>query len=753
PRTRKAQVELFQSGDVDFLIATDAIGMGLNLDVDHVAFASNRKFDGYQYRALSPAELGQVAGRAGRHTSDGTFGVTGRVGPFEDALVEALETHAFAPLKVLQWRSAELDFSSIPALRASLDQPPSEEGLTKAPPADDQKALEHATKSPEVMEYADTRARIERLWEVCQVPDYRKIAPANHAELVGTLFQFLASDGAVPDEWIARQVKYADKIDGDIDTLSNRIAHIRTWTFVANRNDWLANPAEWREETRQVEDRLSDALHERLMQRFVDRRTSVLMKRLRENRMLESEVNDAGDVMVEGQHVGVLQGFRFQADASSGDPRDQKALRSAAAKALTKEMERRAEKLSAAADAAFSLGTDAGVRWQGALVGKLAPSEDILRPQVLLLADETLPQPARERAQARLSQWLGAHVGGLLKPLFDLRDAAGLEGGARGLAYRLSEGLGSVERNAVAEEAKALEQSARAGLRTLGVRFGAYHIFVPALLKPAPSQLLALLWALKNADLEVPGLQEVPQLSASGRTSIPVDPEIPSELYRVVGFRTCGPRAVRIDILERLADQIRPLVAWRPGPDASEPPAGAVPTGGAFLVTVAMTSLLGCSGEDFASILTSLGYRVERREASAAEREALSAAQDVRRAAQKRKKTPPIPPVRERGAAEAADAGASTSDTPATEDGQPAPSSSANDAAGIVPGPTDVAPDRPTTEPEGSTELSPEAASDARGEAGTSPLASVGSSEPATGAAASGDTHSEPTSDVAPQGP
>ncbi|MEM0906776.1 MAG: helicase-related protein [Pseudomonadota bacterium] len=697
PRTRNAQVELFQSGDVDFLVATDAIGMGLNLDVDHVAFASNRKFDGYQHRALSPAELAQIAGRAGRHTRDGTFGVTAKVSPFDNELIHALESHAFAPLRMFQWRNSDLSFQSIADLRASLDEPAQEEGLTKAPPADDQRALEHAAKAPEIMDLAATPERVTLLWDVCQIPDYRKIAPANHADLILTLYRFLVEDGAVADDWIAHQVRYADRTDGDIDTLSNRIAHVRTWTFVANRNDWLSDPLEWRETTRQVEDRLSDALHERLMQRFVDRRTSVLMKRLRENVMLDSEVNDAGDVIVEGQHVGVLHGFRFQADASGGDPRDQKALRAAAAKALVAEMDKRADKLAAAPDTAFTLGSDAGLRWQGALVGKLTAGIDALTPNAVLLADDTLPPPAKERVQARLSQWVSAHISGLLKPLVDLKAAEGLEGGARGLAYRLSEGLGSVERAAVAEEAKALDQPARAGLRNLGVRFGAYHIFVPALLKPAPSQLLALLWALKEADLEVTGLTEVPQLSASGRTSIPVQPDIPPALYGVVGFRVCGPRAVRIDILERLADQIRPLVAWRPGPDAGDPPPGAVPSGGAFLVTVTMTSLLGCSGEDFAAVLTSLGYRVDRREANEAERAAILSAQQVRRAAPKKaaKPTRAAAALNEQTAGEAtgepvqADVPANT-EQPSTQD----PPAETADAA------TNVATDAPAVEVE-----------------------------------------------------
>ncbi|MEM8852224.1 MAG: helicase-related protein [Pseudomonadota bacterium] len=759
PRTRNAQVELFQSGDVDFLIATDAIGMGLNLDVDHVAFASNRKFDGYQYRALSAAELAQIAGRAGRHTRDGTFGVTGRVMPFDNELVEQLETHAFPPVKVFQWRNPDLDFSSVPALRRSLEQPPQEEGLTRAPPADDVKALEHAVKSPEVMDRAADPAQVARLWDVCQVPDYRKIAPADHADLVLTLFQFIAG-GVIPDEWIARQVRYADRTDGDIDTLSNRIAHVRTWTFVANRNDWLTDPHEWRETTRAVEDRLSDALHERLMQRFVDRRTSVLMKRLRENAMLESEVNDAGDVIVEGQHVGALHGFRFQADASTGDPRDQKALRSAAAKALAKEMERRADKVSQASDAAFTLGSDLAVRWQGAVIAKLIAGAEVLQPQVVLLSDETLPQPAREKVQARLGQWLTTHVTGLLKPLFDLTAADEISGPARGLAYRIAEGLGSVERAHVAEEAKGLDQTARAGLRALGVRFGAYHIFVPTLLKPAPSQLLALLWALKNTSLDVPGLTEVPQLSASGRTSIPVDPEVAVELYRVVGFRVCGPRAVRIDILERLADQIRPLVAWRPGPDSGDPPPGAVPQGGGFLVTVTMTSLLGCSGEDFAAILTSLGYRVDRHEANAAERAAIAAAQEVRgRGAKKGGRDKPVAAT---ASAESVATPADESATPQTDvpvaDGTPDEASASTDAPHPSEAPAFADAEAPAEPPAPAEEtaMAPEEASTADTVA-TVPadpeVASTEASEPPAAEAAADTVPANDETADAPEGP
>ena len=611
PRTRNAQVELYQSGDVDFLVATDAIGMGLNLDLDHVAFAADRKFDGYQFRRLTAAELGQIAGRAGRHLRDGTFGVTSRVDPFEDPLVEALENHRFDSVKTVQWRNRNLDFASIDALRESLDRPPTKEGLTKALPAEDANVLEIAQRDSDVRALAEGREKVALLWDVCQIPDYRRIALANHAELVMTLFGYLARDGVVDESWFASQVAHADHTDGDIDTLANRIAHIRTWTFAANRPRWLADPAHWQDRTHAIEDRLSDALHERLTQRFVDRRTSVLMRRLRENAMLDAEVTATGDVLVEGQHIGQLQGFRFAPDPGAVGE-DGKALRAAAQKSLAGEIDRRAERLAAAPNADIILSADGVVRWRGDAVARLVEGSDALKPRVLLLADEMLTGAPRDRVQARIDLWANDHAATLLKPLIDLRDAADMPAAARGVAFRLVENLGVIERAEIAEEVRALDQDTRAGLRRLGVRFGAHHIYIPALLKPGPSQLLALLWALRNGGNETAGVAELPQLSASGRTTIPVDPSFPRELYRVVGFRIAGPRAIRLDILERLADLIRPLLAWRATPENTVPPVGAAP-GGGFMVTVAMTSLLGCSGPEFAAILGALGYRVDRR--------------------------------------------------------------------------------------------------------------------------------------------
>ena len=612
PRTRNAQVAMYQNGDVDYLVATDAIGMGLNLDVDHVAFAGDTKFDGWQFRRLNPGELAQIAGRAGRAQRDGTFGTTGRCTPFDAEMVERLEAHAFEPHRMAQWRNSQLDFSSIEALNRSLSIPPREEGLTRAPTADDVLVLERLAGDPAIRRLANSAPAIERLWEACQLPDYRKVSPASHSDLVATVYADLMQRGRLSTEWFAKQVALADRAEGDIDTLSGRIAQVRTLTFAANRPDWLDDPEHWQGVTRRVEDRLSDALHERLAHRFVDRRTSVLMRRLRENAMLETEITKTGDVVVEGHVIGHLLGFQFAADASAGGP-EAKALRAAAQKALAGEIEARAKRLSEAGDDAFVLSTDGTLRWIGDPVAKLIPGEEVLTPRLKVIADEHLTGPARDAVQARIELWLKAHIEKLLGALLVLGKAEDVTGIARGIAFQLVESLGVLERHRVAEEMKALPQEARAVLRGHGVRFGAHHIYLPTLLKPAPRALAAQLWALKHGGLQQKGLDELPHLAASGRTSIPVDPEIQKGLYRAVGFRVAGERAVRVDILERLADLIRPALAWRPN-SPGEKPAGAF-DGNGFIATVAMTSLAGCAGEDFASILRSLGYRLERRPA------------------------------------------------------------------------------------------------------------------------------------------
>ncbi len=649
PRTRNAQVEIYQNGDVDYLVATDAIGMGLNLDVDHVAFAQNRKFDGFQYRDLSAAEIGQVAGRAGRHLRDGTFGVTGQVDPLDDELVHRIEAHEFDPVKVLQWRTAGFDYASLDALKRSIETPAPVDGLTRALPAVDAQALDQLARDPEIRKLASSRERVALLWEACALPDYRRIAPAQHSDLIASMYLDLAERGHVDETYMAEQVRRADSTDGDIDTLSHRIAQIRTWTFVSNRPGWLADPAHWQEKTREIEDRLSDALHERLTKRFVDRRTSVLMKRLRENTMPEAEISPAGAVLVEGHHVGELQGFRFTADQTA-EGEDAKAVRAAAQKALALEFEARAERFAASGNNDIALGSDGVLRWIGAPIATLTSGEDALKPRVILLADEQLTGPARDKVAARAERFVNFQVESLLKPLIELKNADQLTGIGRGIAFQLVENFGLLNRRDIADEVKSLDQDGRGALRRLGVRFGAYHIFVPALLKPGPAGLVTLLWALKNDGKDKPGFGDVVHALASGRTSVVIDPAFDRAFYKLAGYRNLGRRAVRVDILERLADLIRPALSWRAG--TGPRPDGAY-DGSAFLVTPAMMSILGATADDIEEILKGLGYRAEPKpgaevkakltafdeaardaaEKAAAEREAKAAAAEAARAA------------------------------------------------------------------------------------------------------------------------
>ncbi len=610
PRTRNAQVDMFQSGDVDYLVATDAVGMGLNLDVDHVAFASDRKYDGYQFRRLIPSEFAQIAGRAGRATRDGTFGTTGRCAPFEPELVNALQNHTFDSIKMLQWRNTNLDFSSLGALQVSLALTPNHDALTRAPIAEDIRVLDHAARDGDVREMAIGKEAVERLWDTCLVPDYRKLSPAAHAELVTTLYGFLMQKGCIPDNWFGAQVALTDRTDGDIDALSARIAQIRTWTFAANRPDWLRDPERWQNETRAVEDKLSDALHERLTERFVDRRTSVLMRRLRENTILNTEIGKTGEVTVEGHVIGRLDGFMFAPESAEAGS-DAKALQATALKALAGEIDARAEKLSNAADDQFALAADGTLRWTGDAVAKLVAADDTLHPRIRIVADERLTGAPRDAVQTRLDLWLKTHIEKILGPLFELQKAEDVTGIARGIAFQLIEALGVIERTKIATEMKDLDQPSRASLRKYGVRFGAYHIYMPALLKPAARGLASLLWALKQDNVDWAALTGAQHLAGSGRTSFAADKVLTQEAYRTLGYKLAGERAVRADILERLADLIRPALSWRPTSSGPKPPGTF--DGRAFTVTQAMTSLTGSAGEDFASILRALGYRMEKR--------------------------------------------------------------------------------------------------------------------------------------------
>ncbi|MEM8872069.1 MAG: helicase-related protein, partial [Pseudomonadota bacterium] len=473
PRTRNAQVALYQNGDVDHLVATDAIGMGLNLDISHVAFAGASKFDGRRHRYLAPNELSQIAGRAGRYTTDGTFGVSGDVAPFEDEVVQAIENHRFTPLKKLQWRNSRLEFGTPDRLISTLEDASGHEELVRTREADDLRTLKALWALPTVQDRVRGGPDTRLLWEICQIPDFRNVSHAEHDALCQRIFEFLSEDGRIPTDWLAKQISRIDKTAGDIDALSKRLAFIRTWTYVAQRRDWVDDTNHWREETRAVEDRLSDALHTALTQRFVDRRTSVLMRRLKQKESLVAVVNDKGEVHVEDHFVGRLEGFRFQLDPSAGAD-EGKTLKSAALAALQPAYNLRSDKFYNAPDTEIDLTEQGGLMWGEYAVGRLSAGPDALAPEIHVFVDDEAGAAVAEKVKRRLGHWLDRRVAALFEPLIALRDDQALEGLARGVAFRLVEALGVLPRAEVAADIKALDQDARGLLRKHGVRFGQF---------------------------------------------------------------------------------------------------------------------------------------------------------------------------------------------------------------------------------------------------------------------------------------
>jgi ATP-dependent RNA helicase SUPV3L1/SUV3 len=598
PRTRNAQVALYQSGEVDFIVATDAIGMGLNMDIDHVAFASLEKFDGETMRNLRPQELAQIAGRAGRHMNDGTFGVTNESGEIDPAMVEQIESHRFDPVRVAQWRNAKLDFGSLERLLTSLDALPTQKGLQRIRPSTDLIALRIMKDVPEVAAVATTPDTVRLLWDVCQVPDFRKITIDEHCRLLVKLYGFLTAEPhRIPDDWIGSQIEALDNPEGEIDAIQARLTHVRTFAYVANRADWLADGARWQARTREVEDKLSDALHEKLTERFIDRRTSKLMRRLREDEEFAAIVNENGDVLVDDEYMGRLEGLRFAADPRALGEHG-RALKAAAFRGLQGELASRAFRIANAEDKAFSLTEHGRVWWDGAIVAQLEPGPSALKPRVILQADEQITPTAWVRAESRVREWVESRITHVLKPLFDILSALDAEGEAalpsqaRGFAFRLGETMGSLDRESVRVEAEKLPPADRAALRKLGVKFARFSIFMPALVKPEAARLMGLLTAIKA------GVTPLPRLPNAGLTSVVTDPAVPIPVYGAAGYRVLGPRAVRLDMLERLGDTIEA----KRGADKKLPP---------FAISPDMLSLLGCAAEEMTGVLKALGFKSE----------------------------------------------------------------------------------------------------------------------------------------------
>lgn len=557
PATRNAQVAMFQRGEVDYLVATDAIGMGLNMDVTHVAFAGLDKFDGRRDRRLTIPEMAQIAGRAGRHQKDGTFGTLGLTeesGGFSEEEINAIEDHRFRPLDSVYWRNADLDFTDVRGLIRSLETKSDDPILRSAPEAIDLAVLKLLAEDPAIASRRGPQAR--RLWSVCGLPDFRKVGPMHHARMVRRLFSYIGEGGHIPHEWFAAEVARLDNMSGDIEALADRLAGIRSWAYIAHRADWLKEPVKWAERTREVEARLSDALHERLTQRFVDRRTAVLVRDIgaRGSDALPVTVAADGEVSVGPEPIGHLSGFDFRVDPNARLA-DKRLLLAAAERRLGDELDRRARALVEAEDQHFQLTVeDSGgvaVAWEGHVLARLAPGRSLLEPALRTArALDRLSAPTRAALRERLERWLDAqvarHLGALQKLAAAAADPASSPG-VRALAAMLADAGGVLARKAALSAIGHLEQADRQALYRLRVRLGPLDVFMPLLLKPAAQYWRAALQAVKQG-------QPMPAIPAAGAATLTAesDPRGAS-----LAYRRLGPTWLRIDLADRLASHAR----------------------------------------------------------------------------------------------------------------------------------------------------------------------------------------------------
>ncbi|KQT34849.1 helicase [Sphingomonas sp. Leaf412] len=589
PRTRNAQVAMFQAGEVDYLVATDAIGMGLNLDVGHVAFAGLTKFDGQRRRRLTVAEMAQIAGRAGRHQRDGTFGALAEEGPdaFEPEEVQRIEGHRFPPLETLFWRDGAPDLSTLDALVASLSRKPDHERLRAAPEALDLKVLRRLAEEPGVADRA--RGQVDRLWAACGIPDFEKSGVDPHARFVGRVFGHLSA-GYLPQQWFADEVARLDRVDGDVETIAGRISGIRKWAYIAQRPDWLADPAHWAARTQAVEERLSDALHASLTQRFVDKRTSALMRSIGAGvGDLPVTIEADGEVAIAGHTIGRLDGFRFTV-APDARGADKRRLLAAAENRLAAERRRRAEALVAAADDAFALGEDGAVLAGAVTVARLARGASLARPAVVLDADlDCLDARMREAVTVRVRRWVADAIARTLPSLAAMAGATrAAEAGPalRSIAGAVEAGAGFAARLPLAAALLDLPAPARAWLRKRGVTIGALDLFDPRLLKPGAHGWRRALLAAQGVVAPAP--------PASATTL----PRGTPGATAAMGFRPLAAQAVRIDLVERIA---------RGAHDAR----GTDGKGGraAFVPDPALAVSMGLEPETIARLMAELGFR------------------------------------------------------------------------------------------------------------------------------------------------
>jgi len=588
PKTRNAQVQLYQSGDVDFLVATDAIGMGINMDLENVFFSNLKKFDGRKLRRLNMSEIGQIAGRAGRFLNDGNFGITGDCKEIVAEEVELLENHKFEEIKMLFWRNSNLNFNNALSLIKSLEEKPNRNWLRKIHECEDQKLLKYFLKDMEGHNIKNNQETLELLWECCQIPDFVKKTYGNHLEVVSKVFSFLnGKDGKITNDYMRLQLIKLDKLEGNVDSLSNRIANVRTWSYVSNKINWVQSQSYWIEKTKLLEDKLSDRLHEELTKTFIDKRASVLARGLKQDMEFKTEILEDDKVIVDEQFIGNLKGLRFEMDLKAGAlDNDIKSLKKAARQTVGPELQKR---IQAIIDKGLiEIKDDFKIYWRNFPIAKLIAGKDYLNPDIFLIVDDILENDDKQKLSEFIENWIKEKIHLILKSLIDLKDLKESNSSIKALAYQLYENNGVIKREVVAEYLKKLGQDERKVLRDLGVKFGRYHVFLFRLLKPEAVSLRTLLWKnfnQKDFHLTPPtfGLNFLDNKNIKNK-----------EFMLLCGFENFDNYYVRIDILERLFLQII----------NSESDIGKE-----IKLVPEMLNLLGCSKDNFMKLIEKMKYK------------------------------------------------------------------------------------------------------------------------------------------------
>jgi len=589
PKTRNAQVELYQSGDVDFLVATDAIGMGINMDLESVYFSNIRKFDGKKLRRLKLSEIGQIAGRAGRYLNDGNFGITGECNEIKAEEVELLEAHKFDEIKTLFWRNTDLNFNNASSLIKSLDERPNKDWLKRIHECEDEKIFKYFLKDLNHYKISNNKEELSLLWECCQIPDFVKKTYGNHLEVVSKVFSFLnKKNGKITNDYMKQQLLMLDKLDGNVDSISNRIANVRTWSYVSNKINWVENQNYWIERTKILEDKLSERLHEELTKTFIDKRASVLARGLKQDMSFNTKIIEDEKVMINNQFIGKLKGLKLELDLKDGTlDTDIKSLKKAARQNIGPELNKRIDQIIKTG--LIEIKNDFKIYWGNFPIAKLLPGKDYLKPELSLIIDDIIELSAQKKLNNYIHKWIDEKINLVLKSLIDLKNLKESNSSIRALAYQLYENNGVLKREIVSEYLKKLGQDERKILRNLGVKFGRYHIFLFKLLKPESVSLRILLW--KNFHQKFFNLMP----PTFGLNFLENKKSINSSFMLLCGFEKFDEYFIRIDILERLF-----VLIINSNPD----------TKSEIKLTPEMLNLLGCSKDNFLKLIRKMNYKI-----------------------------------------------------------------------------------------------------------------------------------------------